>query len=505
MAIARTTLTVVAMLLIANRLGASGDKPNLAGLLKALDHADAKVRARAAARLSKYGPRAKAAVPALIDALDDEENVRKEAIGALIAIGEDGLGPMFRAFDQQSLEIQLEIVDVLYFMGQRAKPAVPGLVKLLAHKRPEVRLRAIGALGQIRDEACIPALIKTLEMDPYYDVRRYAASELGSFRERAKPAVRFLVKAMRDSTDLSDRLKRITLPEEKRPTISGLLAHNSLANRAAVSLIQIGKPAIPNVLKLLKDKDWVMRYHAALILGGMEGNAAGAVPQLTASLSDRDPDVRAEIAWALGKIGPNAKPALPLLNKRMRDKAPLVQVRAAVAIRQIDRKDSKALGVLVALLKHADADVRSKAVIGLGEVGHNEKAVVLALGNAAIEEDDEYVQTLVIWELGSSSENEWAAPILISGLKNRKASIRQRAAKALRAIRHVPRVVPALIMALEDPDADVRVHAAESLAYRGKEALPAIPALKRRLQDENADVRMAAEKALYTLPENESK
>ena len=59
--------------------------------------------------------------------------------------------------------------------------------------------------------------------------------------------------------------------------------------------------------------------------------------------------------------------------------------------------------------------------------------------------------------------------------------------------------LPALIRALEDLDAGVRMAAIRALDALGQEAWPAVPALGRALQDPDLGVRMWAADALGRL------
>jgi HEAT repeat protein len=61
------------------------------------------------------------------------------------------------------------------------------------------------------------------------------------------------------------------------------------------------------------------------------------------------------------------------------------------------------------------------------------------------------------------------------------------------------KVVPALIEALKDKGADIRLSAAIGLGYFGEEARDAIPALKTAQRDRDARVRDAASKALSRI------
>ena len=78
--------------------------------------------------------------------------------------------------------------------------------------------------------------------------------------------------------------------------------------------------------------------------------------------------------------------------------------------------------------------------------------------------------------------------------------VRVRAVRALSNVGPVvPEVVPALIRALEDPDAGVRGQAALALLKFGPDAKEAIPALEAAESDSDETVREWAGKALKTI------
>jgi HEAT repeat protein len=76
----------------------------------------------------------------------------------------------------------------------------------------------------------------------------------------------------------------------------------------------------------------------------------------------------------------------------------------------------------------------------------------------------------------------------------------------IKAVRLLPQhkadaaqVVPALIEALKDKEADIRWSAANGLGYFGEQAMDAIPALEAAQRDRDARVREAAGKALSRI------
>ena len=62
-----------------------------------------------------------------------------------------------------------------------------------------------------------------------------------------------------------------------------------------------------------------------------------------------------------------------------------------------------------------------------------------------------------------------------------------------------PAAVPALIQLLQDPNPEVRAHAAVALNWIGPGARDAVPALVRALQDDRRRVRQGAAFALFRI------
>jgi hypothetical protein len=141
--------------LVSCRGKAAYDGKNAAELQAMLHSADSAVQAQGAYGLSRLGPEARAAVPALIEALTGKETlVRAHAALALGRIGPD------------------------------AHAAVPALADLLRDPEWTVRRQAALALGRIGPEArmAIPALEK-LVRDPDHLVRQAAEEALPSVRK----------------------------------------------------------------------------------------------------------------------------------------------------------------------------------------------------------------------------------------------------------------------------------------------------------------------------------
>src|SRR5205814_8924280 len=90
---------------------------------------------------------------------------------------------------------------------------------------------------------------------------------------------------------------------------------------ATKALARIGtpaQPAVPALLRSLKDRSAAVRSCAAGALGWV-GPGAEAVPPLIEALSDEDAEVRRCAAFALSQLGPLAEAAVPGLIERLPD------------------------------------------------------------------------------------------------------------------------------------------------------------------------------------------
>lgn len=233
----------------AGRGGSSGAA--LRGALAAALRTDpsASVRAEAAVALGAMGDGARAAMPALFDALaDPSEAVRHAAARALAA-----LGPA--ALDQPRLVAALDSPD--------------DFVSAFA-------AWSLGNMGPAAREA-VPALVKALSREETNAVVAGALARLGPAAAEAVPA---LVEALR-SEDADRRF------------------------RAARTLGRIGPPAgaaTAALAAVLRDPSVEVRQHAARALGRIGPGARSAAAELQRATGDRDESVRQEARQALERV-----------------------------------------------------------------------------------------------------------------------------------------------------------------------------------------------------------
>jgi serine/threonine protein kinase len=233
-----------------------------------LSDARPETRVLAAQALGKLGPKAAAAVPALVARLaDDNPGVVQAATTALTSIDPDwlrkivianltNLAPRSEPAWPPSLAAQQEVVkqlasedprvheaalDYLHKLGPDAAPAVPDLIELFNHPDPSVRCRAVTALGNIgpRAESAIPDLLVLM-------------------------------------VDISDPFTPIPKEQERIPNV-GWALHQIDPNWQQS---EAARRAIPDLIQRLSDPNPFVRASAADTLGALGPAASEAAPHL---------------------------------------------------------------------------------------------------------------------------------------------------------------------------------------------------------------------------------
>lgn len=155
--------------------------PDVDSFTRALREGDGFARWRAALAIGAAGPEAADAVPALVEALDDEaENVRWASAAALGKIGpaaSRAVPALAGALGDRSDEVlRRHAAQALGGIGAEAKDAVPGLIAALRGDAALVGEAVVDALVEIGAPA-VPALLEALK-DEDGAVRFHAADAL---------------------------------------------------------------------------------------------------------------------------------------------------------------------------------------------------------------------------------------------------------------------------------------------------------------------------------------
>ena len=277
---------------------------------------------RACRAFKALGPTAKAAVPPLIELLDNQEAGDFAAVGdfaawSLAAIGPESVQPLIPALADGNPVVRARAADALGRIGPSAESAVGALVKCLKDSDSYTRTRAADALGEINRQPSfvVPAVVESLS-DANAGVRFWAAESLGKFGARATIAI----------TPLLDHLED--------PSRDVILSVARALDKIAPQTV--ARKAVPVLVRNLRNESPDIRYGSAFCLGEIRQAHAVAVPALMSALDDPNPRVRMCAASALGEFATDAKAALPKLLGSLNDLDYDVRDHATNALKKID-------------------------------------------------------------------------------------------------------------------------------------------------------------------------
>lgn len=390
---------------------------------------------------------------------------------------------------------------------------VPQLMRLLQHEDAARRACAAELLGMMGDEAAasLPALEACLN-DSRQNVRVRAALTLLSFPSRREHAIAGL---------------RLALHDEHAPSrfdaVHGLEWLESPPHELA-----------PELVKVLGSEDEFERAAAARLMTTI---GPDVVPLLVTELGAPDVHPPSAQCWCsiggiLQQFGPEAAASIPALLQVTRSEDIAVQAEAVRAIGSVCRGNHAAVARLAGMTPHASAEIRRAVADALvGAAGADEKlratartalwsmfqddipqvristaANLIVLGEEPsrclpvlesflIAEDGKIVEaSLDAFEtIGPGAAP--SIPALIAAFKTGACVPAGISSSPLHEI--MPNViakvgtaaVPALIVALDDADPQVRGHAAEALGLIGPEAAGSAAALAGRFRDRGQYVK----------------
>lgn len=302
----------------------------LTKLLKSPHHAIRLDSVKALGNLREAAETAVPALIKTLD--DKSEDVRNAAIGALTMVGSLAVPTLIEVVDDKERPILVRLggLRVIKNLGPKAEAAVPRLIKALDAPDDGIRQNAINALGSTgpRARAAVPALIKLLEETDDKFTRSdaaYALEKIVSTSAILKEFFPSLIDSLRRSN--ASVRKRIIDILGKFPSdgkkISPVLveflddADTDVCSMATMTLISFSPNSVPHLIRALRDEKVDVRNRAALALAEIGPTGREAVPSLISLLKDNNEDraVRLNTIRALGKIGSEAKAAIPFLTE----------------------------------------------------------------------------------------------------------------------------------------------------------------------------------------------
>lgn len=254
------------------------------------------------------------------------------------------------------------VTDIKAVQPAKAQPTpFADAIEKLKTGGKDAKRQAADLLGQSRDPAAIPHLMKALG-DPNADVRLTVIESLGMLR--AREAVGKLSDILSKDTD--PRLRHsaaISLAyigdPAAGPALTGALkdAHPGVRYAAVQAIGAVKYAAAEDTLiKLLQDSDGNMRRSAVSALG--ELRSAKAVGGLKRALEDKDKHVKLAAIQALGEIGNTS--AAGDLRKSLEDPDDEIKMAAALALAKM--ADASGLGAAHEYVKSPDQLLKRQAI-----------------------------------------------------------------------------------------------------------------------------------------------
>lgn len=360
-------------------------------------------------------------------------------------------------------EVRSKAIDALGQVGSIARQALADASK---HKDARVRSGAIYAMGPVNernynrqfkpddDEFFFPLVIQALQ-DKDAKVRENAVWSLPKLHVEAKKkteALKSLMKALDDpDADVRGWTAR-SIGELAGP----------LDNR------ELFEAAVKRIARFLKEEDRDTRLAAIIGLHGLTRATEKAVPTIASALRDEDEAVRGSVYFHLSHDCPAKELAIPFLVEAFDDKNQENRFHVIHTLRSVGPLPESVAPFLITALRDESPEVRSVAVMALGDMPHPPQNAI---------------------------------PILRDVLKNSSARTKVSVAWVLHKAGDKPDIfLPSLIAGLQDGDSAVREASARTLGDMGSTAESAVPLLGRMVKtDSDEKVRIIADTALHRI------
>jgi HEAT repeat protein len=396
--------------------GLPGHADKGAGVLaEALDNPG--LRFPALAILSRVGPAAGRAVPALVALLEQSNNnLVGQAAHALARVGgAAAVGPLMKVVNEGDARVRSEVVAALAAVGPAGVEPLAGLLKSNDARTRGASVRALGTLSR-DDPGATAALLDALKSDDI-EVRLVAVQSLGRL----------------GSGPEADRLAALLKDPERSVAVEAAMA-------LAPSRGAVAASALPVLLATADDRNHPDRLRAIEALGMLGPLAAPAVPTLVRALTEEGP-ARSRSVQALGRIGPAAKEAVPALREALLSPQASTRARAAIALWEVDRLAREAVPALIeavqspALRGNAFSSQQEMYSTMMPKTSMPPRFNRTGFGTALPWDDPGASRREAIEALGRmKSEARAAVPALADAAKEVDDAIRRAAIEALKAI-----------------------------------------------------------------------
>jgi HEAT repeat protein len=367
------------------RIGGQANK-TVPALIDALGDNDWQIRWAAAGALTSFGKKSAMAVPELISLLRDKnEYVKNAAISTLGKMGPISVAAMMDELDKpvdytdDQLYMHIICTRALGALGAKSMIAVPILVKNSQNDNAIVRLESVIALRKIGGDDAMPGEIGWLA-EPDEMIWPKGARSEGNFlmfAEAKQMVIYTIVKTL--LTSISDSDEKVSYS-----AIKGLASFGNKALPAKDQLINYMNRGTP-----------VLRRVAIDVLSSIGEEADDVIPDFVTALSDFDVNVQWAAIQALRIKGKKAVPEL-IYMLEYDDDALTGNILKTFA--EIGNEAKEAIKILLVILQHENAAYRSLAAEALGEIGEPLLPVINSL-NTLKKDSDKNVVKSAKWSL----------------------------------------------------------------------------------------------------------
>jgi HEAT repeat protein len=411
---------------------------------------DAASAERAAHALTHMAANAEPAIPALVGALQyDEETVYTAVSETLLTLGSPSVTPLRKVLSDNNFFVRRRAIEILGKFGVRAQSAAPQLVMLLQDPEVQVHQAAAQALLQM-SAAGVSALTAEIPKEEESN-RKFLVSMLGHFGATAAPA---LIRVLR---------------KDESAFVRGAAAE------ALGQIHEVPSDALLALMTATHDLDEGLRSSAIDALGQIGPNASLALGNLMMTAhADRDPLVRDKAHQAVLSIGNGNKDSLPGFMQGMKQDNVEVKLEILETVSQSSLSLADALPVITASQKDASPAVRIKGIAAISKL-QKQSSEGLELLAAAMNDPQLDVRTAAVHELGLMKQSApAAASALRTGLQDSNPALREQSISALTNLGTAG--IPLLLQELKDPYTVLSDQAAKSILKQGNEAVPALEA-----------------------------
>ncbi|HEV7224478.1 MAG TPA: HEAT repeat domain-containing protein [Pirellulales bacterium] len=467
------------------------DKPDpkiIAALAKLLTDPEARVRGIAVRSLRRLKPDGEVMLPIMIQVLEQADAQGASlAIETIAESGDKAIAALTKALKNERARYWACLA--LGEAGPKAKSAVPALVEALSDDRPDIQAQTLIALGKIgRDASSAVTDIVVFVKAKQPAVQYAAAFALGAI---ASPDGAGALKDAGKSNDALLKTlsvwglakispdNQVLAKQAAVQLVAGLGSEDGHVRAAAARGLVDLKPnpelVRPALVAALSDADPRVRGN---IVEAISSQGAHVVPHVAQGL--KNPSLRDASAAILARIGPAAKAALPQLVAALGDTASTEESDAGefhaevlMAVALIGPQDPAVVKRCMTLLKSDNERVQRTATYALGKAGAAAKPAVGALHDQ-LAGGDESLRLVTLWALLQITPEDQqvvktAVPGLTQALADERPLVRLEAALALGKLGSKAAAAKSELESLGgDSDEAVRRAAAEALEQIGR-------------------------------------